>query len=173
MKSTRIFRCRIVPISAIVALACMVGAAHADAPKVRVDWTDPAQLADVRESMCTTRTKPEEWLGELAGYVQRRADKVIAPGQRLDVTIADIRRAGICEMWRGPRWDDVRIVKDIYPPRIDLRYTLMNDDGALVRKGEAKLRDPGFLSHGTPNSNDPLRYEKRMLDDWLRREFAP
>ena len=140
---------------------------------VKVDWTDPSAFAEVRQNACHNRVKPEEWLTDLARHVQRRAGKVIAAGQHLDVTLTDIRRAGACEPWRGPRWDDVRVVKDIYSPRIDLRYTLTTADGKLVRSGEATLRDPAFLSRAAANRDDPLRYEKRMLDDWLRREFAP
>lgn len=156
---------------AVLALACAMTAVHADAPRVRVDWTSPGDFSDVRQSMCRTRTKPEEWLGGLATYVQRRAENVIGADQHLEITFTDVMRAGVCEPWRGPLWDDVRIVKNIYPPSIDLRYVLTNADRTTVRKGEAKLRDLGFLGHDAPNSDDPLRYEKRMLNAWLRLEF--
>ena len=172
MNCTKISRRWLTLTPAALALACAMTAVHAGAPRVHVDWTSPADFSDVRQSMCRTTSKPEEWLGSLAAYVQRRAEKVIGADQHLEVTITDVMRAGVCEPWRGPRWDDVRVVKNIYPPSIDLRYVLTNVDGTTVRKGEAKLRDLGFLSHDTPNSNEPLRYEKRMLDSWLRREFA-
>jgi hypothetical protein len=29
-----------------------------------------------------------------------------------------------------------------------------------------------YLQHTTPTSTDQLRYDKRMIDDWMRREFA-
>ena len=160
-------------IPAALALACLTAAADEARAPVNVDWGDPATFAEVRQNACRDSTKPEEWLGQLAQHLQRRAGKVLAPGQHLDVTITDIQRAGACEPWRGPRWDDVRVIKDIYSPRIDLHYTLTTGDGTLVRKGEDSLRDAAFLSRATMNREDPLRFEKRMLDDWLRREFAP
>ena len=44
--------------------------------------------------------------------------------------------------------------------------------GALVSEGERKISDPAFLIGASPiNSSDPLRYEKRMIDSWLRREL--
>lgn len=156
-------------LALLMSLAC---AAHADAAKVNVDWTDAGQFSDTRQSMCRTRVKPQEWLGELARYVESRASRIIGADQELNITITDIRRAGICEPWRGPSFDDIRIIKDIYAPSVDLRWSLTTNAGTLVRKGEAKLRDPAFLQRGTLNSSDPLRYEKRLLDDWLRREFA-
>lgn len=171
MNCMKISRRWLTLIPAALALVGAMAVVHADAPRVRVDWINPAGFSDVRQSMCRTRTNPEEWLGDLAKYVQRRAEKMIGAGQRLQVTFTDVMRAGLCEPWRGPRWDDIRIVKNIYPPSINLHYVLTNADGTTVRKGEAKLSDVAYLNRGTPNSNDPLRYEKRMLDDWLRREF--
>ncbi|MEO5624898.1 MAG: DUF3016 domain-containing protein [Dokdonella sp.] len=160
-------------IPVALALGCARVMAEVAPPAVKVDWTDPSAFTEVRQNACRNGVKPEEWLAELARHLQRRASKVIAAGQRLDVTVTDIRRAGACEPWRGPRWDDVRVVKEIYSPRIDLRYTLTTADGKLVRSGEATLHDGAFLSRATASRDDPLRYEKRMLDDWLRREFSP
>ena len=42
-----------------------------------------------------------------------------------------------------------------------------------VVEGERKLTDPAFLIGATPiDSSDPLRFEKRMIDSWLRRELV-
>lgn len=145
------------------------------ASRVEVTWTNPADFAEARQSPSfgVGRQEPEEWLGELAKHLQRRAERVLAPGQHLNVTFTDVKRAGTYEPWRGPLWNDIRVIKDIYPPRIDLRFTLTGADGATLREGERSLRDIAFLSRSTPTQNDPLRYEKRLLDDWLRREFQP
>jgi hypothetical protein len=66
----------------------------------------------------------------------------------------------------------VRVVKDIYPPRIDLRFRLTDADGRTLSEGERSLRDSAFLTRDGLDSNDPLRFEKRLLDSWLRKEFA-
>ena len=145
---------------------------HASHARVSVDWSDPAQFSEVRDNPGPQRIKPEEWLAQLARYLKIRADAVLPAGQSLNVTFTDIQRAGRFEPWRGAQWDDIRIIKDFYPPRIDLRFTLVAGDGTTLREGTRTLRDPGFLQHDTPRSDDPLRYEKRLLDDWLRREFA-
>ncbi len=161
--------------SILVAFAFGCGTVMADAtpPAVTMDWTDPSAFSEVRQNVCRNGVKPEEWLTELARHLQRRGSSMIAAGQHLAVTLTDIRRAGACEPWRGPQWGDVRVIKNIYSPRIDLHYTLTTADGKLVRSGEATLRDAAFLSRSTPGRDDPLRFEKRMLDDWMRREFKP
>ncbi len=144
-----------------------------DAGRAKVDWTDPQKFADVRENPASSPAarNPEEWLGSLARWLEQRADRVLPPGERLEVTFTDIKRAGAYEPWRGPQWMDVRIIKDIYSPRIDLRFTLRDANGNVISEGSRSLKDLAFLRRGTLENDDPLRYEKRMLDDWLRTEF--
>ncbi|MNW13751.1 hypothetical protein D3C71_2117880 [compost metagenome] len=44
--------------------------------------------------------------------------------------------------------------------------------GQVIEQGERKLSDSGYLFNSSlPSNTDPLRYEKRLLDDWVRREF--
>ena len=83
--------------------------------------------------------------------------------------ITDVDLAGDFEPWRGPDFTRVRVIRDIYPPRIDLDFRLIGADGRVLREGKRKLRDPGFLTTGAigPGSTDPLRYEKRMIDRWF------
>jgi hypothetical protein len=177
MKTPRISG-RWMAVLACSLIACADVAANAKAPtedsRIEVNWTNPTDFADARQNppgSSIGRTSPQEWLGDLAKYLQRRGERVLAPGQRLDVTFTDVKRAGTYEPWRGPQWDDIRVIKDIYPPLIDLRFKLTDASGSTLRDGERKLRDPAFLSRGTLNQDDPLRFEKHMLDDWLRREF--
>ena len=149
-------------------------ASTAPAATVEVAWTNPANFSEEqkRRGFGSARETPEQWVSELAQYVKRQGTRLLAPGQELDVTFTDITRAGAFEPWRGPQLDDTRFIKDIYPPAIDLHFTLHNADGSTALEGSRKLRDAAFLYRGTPSSTDPLRYEKRMLDDWLRRDFA-
>jgi len=162
-------------LALVAGIALAAGVSAAAPSRVHVTWSNPADFTDTKQSPGSGigRPSPDEWLGELAKYLQRRADRVLAPGQQLDVTFTDVKRAGTYEPWRGPRWDDVRIIKDIYPPSIDLQFTLRDANGSTVSEGTRELRDPAFLSRGIPNQTDPLRFEKRMLDDWLRRDFTP
>lgn len=143
----------------------------ADGP-VSVAWTDPAQFSEIRFSGNRWEAERGDWVVQLARYLRQRAAARLAPGQSLDVTLTDIRRAGNYEAWHGPRANDVRIVRDLYPPRITLRFALHGADGAVLAQGERRLADPGFLQGAARlDDSDPLRFEKRLIDDWLRREF--
>jgi hypothetical protein len=144
----------------------------ADSSRIGVDWTDPAKFTEVRYSHAFGQPKPEAWLAAMKTTVVRGADSLLKPGQHLEVTFTDVKLAGQYEPWRGPAYNDVRIVRDIYPPRIDLRFSLSDANGNVIASGERKLRDPGFLTRSTLNGSDSYRFEKRLLKDWLVREFG-
>lgn len=112
-------------------------------------------------------------LGQIKEYIVERAPMRMADGQTLDITINDIDMAGDFEPWHGPRAQDIRIIKDIYPPRIDLDFKLTGADGKVLAEGTRQLRDLSFMMT-TPSipSNDILRHEKSLLNNWLGTEFA-
>lgn len=172
------------------ALACLllIGTAGAAGPRtvtdpqapralreegpVQVQWTDPAQFTEIRQSTNRFEAVRGDWVKQLASYLRTAATKRLAPGQTLQVTLTDIKRAGDYEPGRGARTQDIRVLRDIYPPRITLTYTLRDAQGQVLAEGERKLTDNGYLHNiGRQNDSDPLRYEKRLLDDWLQRDL--
>ncbi len=154
-----------------------VGAAHAfdpskPGPKVEVVFFEPDKFTDVRDSAFSDDEKARNaTLGELRTYIVRQAGRLLSPGQQLKITVTDVDLAGDFEPWRGGQWADVRIVKEIYPPEIKLAYQLTSEDGTVLKQGDRELRDMSFMMTLSIDRNDPLRFEKDMLDSWLREEF--
>lgn len=143
----------------------------ADGP-VDVRWTDPSKFTEIRRSGNRREAQRGDWVQELAEHLRKRADDQLRDGQRLEVTITDVTRAGNYEPWRGIQADSIRFMRDIYPPRITLDFTLTGADGDVLAQGTRELSDIAYLQRGSPLSDsDPLRYEKRLIDDWLRKEF--
>lgn len=143
----------------------------ADGP-VDVRWTDPSKFTEIRRSGNSREARRGDWVQELAEHLRKRADDRLPDGQRLEVTITDITRAGNYEPWRGIQADSIRFMRDIYPPRISLDFTLTGADGGVIAQGTRELSDIAYLQRGSPlGDSDPLRYEKRLIDDWLRKEF--
>lgn len=164
-----------VVLGAIAAgLASPAAFARAEPPaRVQVAWAPAEKLTEVRNNP-TERgwLRPEDWQRALADDLRVQADRLLPPGEQLQVTFDDIKLAGDFEPWRHPGLDDVRILKDIYPPRAQLHYRLLASDGRVLREGDAKLVDMSYLQRTVPNTTDPLRYDKRMLREWLRKEFG-
>ncbi|HEY0967957.1 MAG TPA: DUF3016 domain-containing protein [Opitutaceae bacterium] len=161
------------------ALVCLLagallfpGLALAAAPKAHVEVTyeSPEKFTDARDP-ADNPDKESSALVRLRRHIEDRAEKILPPGYRLALTVTDVDLAGSYEpSARRPR--DVRVVRDGHPPRIDFAYTLTDATGATVSSGKEALRDPGFLKRLRVDSNDDLRFEKAMLDEWLDR-IAP
>jgi hypothetical protein len=140
--------------------------------RVEVIYVNPEKFTDVKDSEIASDRDRDDILASIREYLVERGEKLIPEGQKLSITISDIDMAGDFEPWRGPRYNDVRIVKEIYPPSVKLSFKVTDASGAVVKEGEQRLRDLSFQMSPVPTfSNDSLKYEKALLDNWLRSEF--
>lgn len=151
--------------------ACATPPAIPENPDIRVEYINPEKFTDVGDSAVPSDASRTGHLEQFRKHLVQRAASRLGTGQKLTVSITNIDMAGNFEPWRI-RLGDTRIIRDVYPPRIDLRFTLTAADGTIIREGERQLRDLTFLMT-TPHyyRDDPLRYEKALLDDWLEREL--
>ena len=132
---------------ALAAAGCASGGGKdmlaADAPRalpesgpVSVRWNDPATFTELRYSRNRWESERGPWLTDLAEYLRKRAATQLPDGERLELTIVDVDRAGDFEPWLGMRHQDTRIVRDIYPPRMTLQVRHFDASGALISEGE-------------------------------------
>ena len=139
---------------------------------VQVQWNDPQQFSEIQRSHNRWESERGNWVEDLAAHLRKSAARQLPEGQTMEVTFTDIKRAGDFEPWHGPRLSDVRMMRDIYPPRITLSFVVRDAAGQVIEEGQRKLTDMNYLqSNLLVNSQDPLRYEKRIIDDWVRREL--
>ncbi|TAN04768.1 MAG: DUF3016 domain-containing protein [Rhodanobacteraceae bacterium] len=139
---------------------------------VSVTYVNPQQFTENRLYGWQDRFNRVDYLAQLKAYLIKQGQAILKPGQSLHVNITDIRLAGAYEPWRGPQWSYVRIMRDIYSPRIDLNFKLIDQDGNVLREGKRVLRDPGYLSSGEslPGATGAsLYYDKALLRRWLMR----
>ena len=137
---------------------------------VSVTFVKPEQFTENRMYGRQDRFNRIDYLAQLKAYLIKQGQAVLQPGQSLHVDITDIRLAGAYEPWRGPQWSYVRIMRDIYPPRIDLDFRLVDHDGNVLREGKRVLRDLDYLHSGSgvPSaSGASLYYDKALLRRWL------
>jgi hypothetical protein len=141
---------------------------------VEVIFYEPEKFTDVRDGYMGSDKGREATLDTLKDYLTGRAVRGLTAGQKLAITVTDVDLAGDFEPWRGSQWGDVRIVKDIYPPRLTLVFRLTDADGTVLKEGKRDLRDLAFMIKMTMGfRDDPLRHEKALLDDWLGADFRP
>jgi hypothetical protein len=169
MKITTLF------IAAFIAVTPMVKAAAtkpAPVQRAEVVYVDPDKFTDVRDSYTATDSGRDDLLDQIRDHILDQARRKLPDGYKLFMSVTDVDLAGDFEPWRGPRWDDIRIVKDIYPPRMVFSFRLTDPSGKVVKEGNRDLRDMTFMMKITMAfRDDPLRHEKQMLDDWFADEF--
>lgn len=139
---------------------------------VEVTYVDAEKFTDVRDGFYGTDAGRENTLNLIKEHLVKQAARELSAGQKLTVTFTDIDLAGDYEPWRSGQWADVRIVKDIYPPRMVFTFRLTGADGKVIKEEKRDLRDMAFMMKITMGfRDDPLRHEKALLDDWLSEEF--
>ena len=90
-------------------------------------------------------------------------------GLTLKIEVTDVDLAGDTLIGGINR---LRIIKELYSPRLTFSYQLLGSDGTQIAAESVKLRDMNFMT-GTSlrYRHDALGYEKKMLDDWFKTTF--
>lgn len=138
---------------------------------VTVTFVQPEKFTDASGEDFNDGRDRDHVLASLKSHVEKMAQRFLAPGQSLEVRFVDIDLAGAFESWRGPEYDRIRILKEIYPPRMTLEFRLLGADGQVLSEGKRKLSTLGYLMRIVSPSFDGLRYDKEMLGVWMRQEF--
>jgi hypothetical protein len=170
MKNTRLTLSLLLVVGALTGVRA--GDAK-DASRTEVNFANPEKFADAADGPRGSDFGRDANLQELREYIQKRADVVLPEGQRLTVTVTDVDFAGEVEPWRTPQMNDARLVKEIYPPRINLDFRLTDASGAVIKEGNRRLTDLTFMMnlHG-PDRSERRLYERDLLDKWIRQEFG-
>lgn len=135
---------------------------------ITVNFQDSDKYTDARDTV--NGPTSQYYLDELGKYVKELAAKRLTAGQKLTVTFTDIDLAG--DIVPGQR-DNVRVIKEIYIPRMVLHFQLQDSSGAVIKEGDRHLSDLNYMQNLLPpiDQNEPLRYDKALLADWVRKEF--
>lgn len=147
--------------------ALTLSAVAQDQARVAVTYAQPEKFTDIRDGSFESARGRQYTLDQLRQHIEKRAATTLPAGYTLVVVVNDVDLAGDYEPWRT-KLSDVRVVRDIYPPRISLQYTLTDAAGRVVAESKSELRDSAFLQTLTTDRNDTLRFEKALIDSWLR-----
>jgi hypothetical protein len=171
MQSTSMGRIAKLALAAACA-ALSACASHPPAPataRVTVEFVQPERFTDFGPRYATDALR-DAYTDALRQHLVQRAAPLLPVGQTLSVAITDVDMAGRTEPWHQDFHG--RVVRNVYPTRIDLRFQVTARDGSVLRGGQRTLQDSYFLARPLHDRNDPLRYEKALLDHWLEHELA-
>jgi hypothetical protein len=96
--------------------------------------------------------------------------KALPESQILAIEVTDVDLAGDVHTG-GIR--QIRVVKDLYFPKIKFSFKLINTEKAVIQSGNANLKDMNFMmASRLKYRNKALGYEKQLLDDWFKGAFV-
>ena len=144
---------------AVLAVACPLAAT---AGEVAVSFIQPERYTDIGFGQAT-RQRNLKTLSEHMG----EWGAALPASQRLEIEVLDVDLAGV-ERPVG-REPFVRVLNGkVDGPRMSLRWTL-REGASVVARGEEQLSDLGYAYRlALGDRNQPLYYDLRMLDAWLR-----
>jgi Protein of unknown function (DUF3016) len=157
------------PVSrlALATLSILTALGAQAAGTVQVNFVEPDKFADARDAYMSR----EQHLKTLEQHLKAAAAPYLADGQTLKIDVLDVDLAG--EVRFGARPHDVRVMRGRADwPRIEMRYSL-EAAGQAARSGQARVQDLAYLQRlPSYHQNEALAYERRMLDEWFKAEFA-
>jgi hypothetical protein len=160
-------------VLSVCAGLALAGGLAAASPKpvsaVEVNFLEPDRFTDVNSGWGTDFDR-DSYLDALKDIVTRQAQYQLPAGQKLTVTFTDVDLAGDFEPWRGVRFHDIRIVKALYPARLQFSFKLTGANGEVLKQGTRDLRESLFVSRFGAGF-DLLPHEREILEGWLRTEF--
>jgi len=111
-------------------------------------------------------------LAVIEDHLARLATRCLAQGESLNIRVLSLDLAGRHEWWHGPTFD-LRVMRDITWPRMELDYIWRDPAGNLLGEGRELVADMNYLWRSPYASrNDELPYEKSMLSEWFERRFC-
>lgn len=143
---------------------------QAQAGEVKVTWQSPEKYTDVRPTNETKADFQARVFKELDEVFAELAKK-LPDGYQWTVTVTDVDLAGEVRPFFRRSLNDVRVITDLYWPRMVFSYELKDVDGKTVASGKEDVKDMSFLMRsGFASGHTSLRYEEQMLHDWFKKQ---
>ena len=139
----------------------------ASAGQIAINWVDSASYADATARDSLLEKDRLSVLRDLERFLVREAQQRLPEGYLLEVDVTELDLEGEFEPWHS-RLQDVRILRSVYPARVEFSYRLTDAEGEVVRTGEERLRNDLFLRPIGFFTSDSYVYTKSLLRDWLR-----
>ncbi|WP_337879293.1 DUF3016 domain-containing protein [Rheinheimera sp.] len=147
-------------------------ATAAQAADIKVEYVDQKKFTDIKPS---NEPKGSFEKRTLAGFDKIFADLAakLPEGYLWKVKVTDIDLAGDVNYMFTQTGQDIRVIKEIFSPRINFSYELLDSQQKVVLSEELKLRDMAFMSRSHLNRSQALSYEREMLERWFKDKFEP
>lgn len=157
-----------IKITLLAALAFLSLPQVVNAATSEVTWTDYEKYRDIKSGSESRKHFRERVFNDLEKHFAKLASS-LPEDQVLKIDVTDVDLAG--DTLIGGI-NQLRIIKDVYIPRMNFSYRLVHADGSIITSDKIVLKDMNFMmGNSLKYQNKSLGYEKKMLDDWFADTF--
>ena len=155
-------------------VAAMILPASALAGEAEVEWKHPEKYTDIRSGDQSAEGMRKSIAKSLGGEFSGLAAQ-LPPGYRLNVTVTDLDLAGEVDPIPMRTMNEIRVLKDIYFPRMIFDYRLKDPAGVvLLEQSGVVLDDMQYMSAmRTTRSGESFHSERKMIRDWFNKQVLP
>lgn len=143
---------------------------------IKVNWVNPEKYSDIRPATGTRKSYQERVIKGLDKVWADLAKKLPA-GYSMEVSIKDVDLAGDVNPMYRVNNTEVRVIKEIYFPRMTFDYVLFDQNKQQVLKQtDVKVKDMGFMMSSQMNHRNKYQeftYEYAMLKRWFDKVLIP
>ena len=143
-----------------------------EAGVVKIEWQSPKDFRDIKTSTERQSRFETRLFNTLTKNINKQAEKSLKPGQTLHMQVTNLDLAGDMRPTFGATPGDLRIVKDLYPPRATFSYTV-NEGDKVILAGDEKITDMSFMYNSHRLNDRPFQYETTLFNDWLKKSVEP
>lgn len=153
----------------LFAVAALILGCAACAGEAKVTWQEPDKYTDIREGNELRDRFREQLFMEFELMLADLANQL--PDDCLfEVTVTDVDLAGEVNWMHAGAWQNIRIIKDIYWPRMSFSYTLKHTTRGLLASGQEDIKDLAFMSSDRSSARTRFGYEEKMLKSWFKKQ---
>ena len=159
---------KIISVLSLVAITLLL-MPSAFAATTEVTWGDYKKFRDIDSGNEHRKPFRERTFKEFEKHFTKLAS-TLPEKQMLKVDVTDVDLAGDT---RFDSTNQIRVVKDLYFPRLNFSYTLIDEKGQVIQEETIVLKDMNFMQGGNLKyRSKALGYEKKMLDKWFKDTFS-
>jgi len=153
----------------IVLLSFALISPPSSAAKSEIKWNNPEKYRDIKAGDENRKAFKARVYKTFEKHFAKLAEK-LPENQTLKIEINDIDLAGDVNIGGGI--NRIRIITDLYFPRMKFSYNLLNADNTSAKAGEINLKDMSFmLGSNLRYRNDSFGYDKKMIAEWFKDTF--
>ena len=142
--------------------------------RIDIELSQPESFLDLKMPDATSAESQAQFVSVIEKELARLLESRVSGDYELRIVFEQVDLAGRITAPLGMPQQDIRVVDDMAPARLEFSYRLTRPGNILIRQGNEDLRDYVRPTDAYGRGrNRQLHVERRMMAEWLKRVIIP